>query len=262
MSETQGQKFERSLTGRQDFIRGDGTLAGAGKDTIVASAGALPPGTYEYIIPVAGGQSVIFANKPATVTGACTVTVVPCLADGSSKNTVPLARVLTLAAGVLNEDAVAVPSGVQALRVTVFVPGAGLLDFTGGVFEYRSGGAPPSARAVTLLPSASRTTTYTSPDLVLTVERFLQLILDMTVVGTGSVTVTINGKDPASGKYYLLLAGAAVITNVTNVYRVGPGLVAAANAVANDALPAVIQIVVTANNANPATYSVGLNFAT
>ena len=112
---------------------------------------------------------------------------------------------------------------------------------------------------VTLLPSAARTTTQTSADLVNSNAKFVHVILDMTVVGTGSVTVTINGKDPASGKYYLLLAGAAVTTNVTNVYKVGPGLTAAANAAANDFVPAIFQIVVTANNANSATYSVGYN---
>jgi hypothetical protein len=117
----------------------------------------------------------------------------------------------------------------------------------------------PANAAVTLLASAARTTTQTSADLVNSNAKFLHVILDMTTVGTGSVTVTINGKDPASGKYYLLLAGAAVVTNVTNIYKVGPGLTAAANAAANDFIPAVFQIVVTANNANSATYSVGYN---
>lgn len=115
--------------------------------------------------------------------------------------------------------------------------------------------------AYTLLASASRTTTQVSADIVVYNERYLDLILDMTVVGTGSVTVLIEGKDPASGKYYTLLAGAAVITNSTNVYRIGPTLVAAANAVAQFALPRTIRITVTANNANAATYSVGYNLS-
>jgi hypothetical protein len=117
----------------------------------------------------------------------------------------------------------------------------------------------PANAGVTLLASGARTTTQTSADLANTNARYLHVILDMTVVGTGSVTVTINGKDPASGKYYLLLAGAAVVTNVTNIYKVGVGLTAAANAAANDVVPATFQIVVTANNANSATYSVGYN---
>jgi hypothetical protein len=109
----------------------------------------------------------------------------------------------------------------------------------------------------TLLASASRTTTQTSADIPTYNARNLQVVIDMTVVGTGSVTVTINGKDSASGKYLLLLSGAAVITNVTNRYKVGPDIAAVANVVAQDYLPRLIQIVVTANNANPATYSVG-----
>lgn len=81
----------------------------------------------------------------------------------------------------------------------------------------------------------------------------------MTVVGTGSVTLTIQGKDPATGNYYTLLVGAAVTTNVANKYTVFPGATAAANATANDILPPIIRFVVTANNANSATYSLGMN---
>lgn len=109
----------------------------------------------------------------------------------------------------------------------------------------------------TLLPSAARTTTQTSGDIPTFQASNIQVVLDVTVVGTGSVTVTINGKDSASGKYFLLLAGAAVVTNVTNRYKVGPFIAASANVAAQDYLPRVIQIVVTANNANPATYTVG-----
>lgn len=112
---------------------------------------------------------------------------------------------------------------------------------------------------IALLASAARTTTQTSADLTNFNGRALHVILDMTTVGTGSATVTINGKDPASGKYYLLLSGAAVITNVTNVYKVGLGFANTANVSVNDFVPRIFQIVVTANNANTATYSVGYN---
>lgn len=108
-----------------------------------------------------------------------------------------------------------------------------------------------------ILLSAARTTTQTTGDIDTGGSQFLNVVLDMTVVGTGSVTLTINGKDPASGKYYLILAGAAVITNSTNRYKVGPAVTASANAIAQDYLPDTIQLVVTANNANTATYSVG-----
>lgn len=110
---------------------------------------------------------------------------------------------------------------------------------------------------VTLLASASRTTTQTSADIVTYNLAGISVFLNMTIVGTGSVTLTINGKDPASGVYYNILTGAAVVSNVGNLYRVMPGIPAVANKDVNAYLPRVIQIVVTANNANPATYSVG-----
>lgn len=110
---------------------------------------------------------------------------------------------------------------------------------------------------VTLLASAARTTTQTSADIVNYSGRGIKVTLDMTVVGTGSVTLTINYKDPASGKYILLLAGVAVITNITSIYTIYPGLPVTANVSVNDILPRTFQIVVTANNANSATYSVG-----
>ena len=110
---------------------------------------------------------------------------------------------------------------------------------------------------VTLLASAARTTTQTSADITNYNGRGIKVWLDMTVVGTGSVTLTINGKDPASGKYILLLSGVAVVTNITSVYTIYPGAPATNNVSANDILPRTFQIVVTANNANSATYSVG-----
>jgi hypothetical protein len=110
---------------------------------------------------------------------------------------------------------------------------------------------------VSILTSGARTTTQTGADQTNVNARGLDVILDVTNAGTGSVTVEIDGKDPVSGKYYPLLTGAAVTSNSTNIYRVYPGLTASANAVANDILPRTWRVVVTANNANSVTYSVG-----
>lgn len=112
----------------------------------------------------------------------------------------------------------------------------------------------------TAIASNSYTTTQTSPDIA-TVGGFANIVLDCTVNagGLGSVTITIKGKDPTSNKYYTLLTGAAVTTVSTNLYAVGPGLPATANVSANAIVPRFIQIVVTANNANPITYSVGVS---
>lgn len=109
---------------------------------------------------------------------------------------------------------------------------------------------------VTVLASAARTTTQTSADLINYNGKKLKIILDVTSAGTGSVTVTINGKSTLSSKYYLLLAGAAVTTNSTNVYTIFPGATATANVSANDCVPRIFQVVVTANNTNSVTYSV------
>lgn len=110
---------------------------------------------------------------------------------------------------------------------------------------------------LSILASGARTTTQTGTDQTNYNHRGIHVVLDMTTVGTGSVTLSIEGKDVVSGKYYAILTGAAVTTNSTNVYKIYPGLTGAANATASDILPRTFRITVTANNANSATYSVG-----
>lgn len=110
---------------------------------------------------------------------------------------------------------------------------------------------------VTVLTSASRTTTQTSADYENPNGcQILQVLLNVTSAGTGSITVTIDGKDNLSGTYYNLLTGAAVTTNSLTRYRVHAGMAAAANLVVRDLVPKTFRIVVTANNANAITYSV------
>jgi hypothetical protein len=116
---------------------------------------------------------------------------------------------------------------------------------------------PPSNADATLITAVAATTTQTSTDQTNPGGRGVKVVLDMTAIGTGSVTLSIRGKDPASGKYYTILASAAVVGNGTTVYTVYPGAPAAANVSANDALPRTWQVQVVANNANPATYTVG-----
>lgn len=108
----------------------------------------------------------------------------------------------------------------------------------------------------TLLASAARTITTSSTDQTNYNSRGLHVVLDVTSAGTGSITLTVEGKDSLSSKYYTLLAGVAVTTNSTNVYKVYPGLPATANVSANDIVPRTYRVTVTANNANSVTYSV------
>lgn len=73
--------------------------------------------------------------------------------------------------------------------------------------------------------------------------RGLHLVIDITAVGgTPTLTVTIEGKDPTSGKYYTLLASAALSSAATTVLRVYPALTASANLTASDILPRVWRV--------------------
>jgi hypothetical protein len=107
------------------------------------------------------------------------------------------------------------------------------------------------------LTFAGVTTTQTSVDYSNDNCRGVRCVLDMTNVGTGSVTLSIQGKDKVSGKYFTLLAGLPVTTNTTTSYTVHPKIAASANVAARDVLPQTWRIVCTANNANATTYTVG-----
>jgi hypothetical protein len=79
--------------------------------------------------------------------------------------------------------------------------------------------------------------------------------LNMTVVGTGSVTVNVQGRD-AFGNYYTLLQSAAIVTNIFTVLTVYPGNTVAANVSASTVVPRLWRVQVIANNANATTYTV------
>lgn len=107
------------------------------------------------------------------------------------------------------------------------------------------------------LTSAARTTTQTGADAVNYNHRGIKVTTDVTSAGTGSITVSIQEKDPTSGKYTSLLDSIALTANATTILTVYPGLTAVANVTATQVLPRDWRIVVTANNANTITYSVG-----
>lgn len=110
---------------------------------------------------------------------------------------------------------------------------------------------------ITLLSSAARTASLSTSDQTNNSGRGVRVVLDVTSAGTGSITLSIEAKDGASGKYVALLTGAAVVTNSTNVYVVYPGLTPVAMSIASDVVPRTWRVTVTHNNANSITYSVG-----
>ncbi len=112
-----------------------------------------------------------------------------------------------------------------------------------------------------ILASGSRTTTQTGSAILTYNARTVSVTLITTTVGSGSITLTIQGLHSDGSTYNTLLAGAAVVTDTTNVYTVGLGAAVTANVSANRGLPASIRILITANNANAAVYSCGLDLS-
>lgn len=126
-------------------------------------------------------------------------------------------------------------------------------DFNGTTWDRRR-----ANRNDTILASAARTATHNTADLVNHNGRSLHLVIDTTAIAaTPSVVFTIQGKDEVSGQYYTILASAAITSVSTVILRVGPGLTAAANLVANDVLPRTWRVLVTHGDADSITYSVG-----
>lgn len=128
--------------------------------------------------------------------------------------------------------------------------------FNGTNFDRQRG----NQDGTSILSASGITITMTSGDITNFNARGAVIVLNMSNVGTGSVTLAIQGKEPISGQYYPILTGLAVTTNSVNVYRVYPGLTAVANVTANDILPRRFRAVVTANNANATTYTVACMF--
>lgn len=112
---------------------------------------------------------------------------------------------------------------------------------------------------VTALASSARVAGINSADMTLYNGRGITVVIDLTAfVTAASLTVTIQGKDPLSGKYYTLLVSTVIASVITTVMQVGPGLTASANLIANALVPRTYRISVAQGNGNSTTYSVGV----
>ncbi len=117
-----------------------------------------------------------------------------------------------------------------------------------------------------LLASAARTSESVSPEMENINCRGVIVTLDVTAVTeTPSLTLSVEFKDLASGKWEkLLTASAAVTAQGTHSYLVYPdgGLVAADDIVqiAPWALPRYWRVKVAHTNTDSATYSAGYNY--
>lgn len=91
------------------------------------------------------------------------------------------------------------------------------------------------------------------------------IVIDITAITgtTPTATFTVEGYDPVSGKYYTLLASAALNATGTTVLRIFPGATVAANLAANDVMPRTFRIRSTIAGTTPtvtATVAVNLLF--
>ena len=104
--------------------------------------------------------------------------------------------------------------------------------------------------------SAVFTGTQATPDQGGTGFRGLHLSVNMTAVpGVVTVTPHIQGKD-AMGNYYDILVGPAIVAIGLTILKVGEGILAAANAVAQDILPDVWRVNFVQSGAGNFTYEV------
>ena len=118
---------------------------------------------------------------------------------------------------------------------------------------------PP--KRFTIAPSAARaaTASFTSSDYSNPGYRGIKVYLDVTLdPASAAITLTLQGKDPASGDYHTLLASAAVsaVTTGPNVYQIFPGAPATSNVSANTQLPKVWRVIVTGADTDSMTYSI------
>lgn len=117
----------------------------------------------------------------------------------------------------------------------------------------------PAPKVITCYASAARTATPTPMDTAQNGPGWkgLVVVIDVTAASaTPSVVFTVQGYDPVSGKYYTILASAAITGTGTTVLRVFPGSTVAANLAANDILPARWRVIATHGDADSITYSV------
>jgi hypothetical protein len=109
----------------------------------------------------------------------------------------------------------------------------------------------------TILASAARTASVDTSDQVNAYHRGVRIHIDATALSaTPSVVFTVQGKS-ASGDYYTLLASAAVTATGDTFLYIYPGATAAANTIANLALPPVWRVSAVAGDADSLTYSIG-----
>jgi hypothetical protein len=108
--------------------------------------------------------------------------------------------------------------------------------------------------------SAVRSATFTGDDnKKVPGNKGCTVVLNVTAVPTvDTVTLSIQGKDPASGTYFTLLSAVARVAAGQDVLTIYPGQTESANVDAATALPDIYRVVVTHSAGSAFTYSIGV----
>lgn len=110
----------------------------------------------------------------------------------------------------------------------------------------------------TFLPSGARTTTQNNGPKYNKGHRGIRVTVVTTVVGSANLTAHIERFDDTSATWVVLLSGTTISTNTTNTYTVYPGGPVTTNVAANAPLSPTYRVRIAVADANPATYSCGV----
>jgi hypothetical protein len=121
--------------------------------------------------------------------------------------------------------------------------------------------ATETGRSFTVFSHTARTASENSATFYTPGARGVDLHIRSTALTlTPSVVFTVKGYNATRAEYYTILASAAVTTNSADVVlRIGPGLTAAANTVANFGLPDEWRVEAVAADTDSLTYSIHAN---
>lgn len=143
------------------------------------------------------------------------------------------------------------PSGSNSSLNAVAVTGANDFGFVNGPQEPYIGGGTPG-----LVLAAATTGTVNSDVQYNRQANGIIVVVDITAITAGSLTVKIQGLDPASLKWYDILTSTALAAVATTVLRVFPGATAVANLTVNDRLPFQYRVSYTVAT-GPVTATIG-----
>ena len=131
-----------------------------------------------------------------------------------------------------------------------------LVDDSGKSIYSLTGGAPfvGNVDTIALITHTAAAVGVSGADQINNNGRGIKLVIDITAL-TGTVptlTVTIQGKDPVSGKYYNILVSAALAAVATTVMEVYPGILAVANLATGVTLPRTFRVITVIAGTTPA----------